>query len=134
MNIASIVSGIISPITGIFVKREETKKVKVEGEAKIALAKQNGSTEITLTDQEWEAIAASKQDSTWKDEYVTIVITSPIVLIIVGSINYAVTGDLDLLNGAVLALQKLDDIGLDMGELMEVVVYAAVGLKIWRGR
>ena len=134
MNIASIVSGIISPITGIFVKREETKKVKVEGEAKIALAKQNGSTEITLTDQEWEAIAASKQDSTWKDEYVTIVITSPIVLIIVGSINYAITGDLDLLNGAVLALQKLDDIGLDMGELMEVVVYAAVGLKIWRGR
>ena len=134
MNIASIVSGIISPITGIFVKREETKKVKVEGEAKIALAKQNGSTEITLTDQEWEAIAASKQDSTWKDEYVTIVITSPIVLIIIGSINYAITGDLDLLNGAVLALQKLDDIGLDMGELMEVVVYAAVGLKIWRGR
>ena len=134
MNIASIVSGIISPITGIFVKREETKKVKVEGEAKIALAKQNGSTEITLTDQEWEAIAASKQDSTWKDEYVTIVITSPIVLIIIGSINYAITGDLDLLNGAVLALEKLEDIGLDMGELMEVVVYAAVGLKIWRGR
>ena len=134
MNLASIISGVVSPITNIFVKREERKKVRVEGEAKLALAKQNGDTEVTLTDQEWESIAASKQDSTWKDEYVTIVITSPIVLIIIGSLSYALTDDISLLNGAVMALDKLAEIGLNMGDLMEVVVYAAVGLKVWRGR
>ena len=134
MNLASIISGVVSPITNIFVKREERKKVRVEGEAKLALAKQTGATEVTLTDQEWESIAASKQDSTWKDEYVTIVITSPIVLIIIGSLSYALTDDISLLNGAVMALDKLAEIGLNMGDLMEVVVYAAVGLKVWRGR
>ena len=134
MNLSSIVSGLVSPIANIFVKKQETKKAKAEGEAKVALAKQTGATEITLTDQEWEAIAVSKQDSTWKDEYVTIVMTSPIVLIIVGSVSYAVTDDVALLDGAVLALVKLKEIGLNMGDLMEVVVYAAVGLKVWRGR
>lgn len=128
------IASLIAPVASIFTKREERKKVKVEGDAKLALAKQNGDTKITLTDQEWEAVAASKQDSSWKDEYVTIVITSPIVLIIAGSVNYALTGNINLLNGAVLALDKLKEIGLDMGDLMEVVVYAAVGLKVWRGR
>ena len=130
----SIISGIISPISSIFIKREERKKVKVQGEAKLALAKQTGDTEITLTDQEWEAIAVSKQDSSWKDEYVTIVITSPIVLIIIGAVVFAMTNDSRLLDGSVTALERLEAIGLNMGDLMEVVVYAAVGLKVWRGR
>ena len=125
---------LIAPIANIFTKKEERKKVKIEGEAKLAIAKQNGETNITLTDQEWEAIGVSKQDSTWKDEYVTIVITSPIVLIIVGSVWYAITGDMNLLNGSVMALNKLTGIGLDMGDLMTAVVYAAIGLKVWRGR
>jgi hypothetical protein len=85
---------LIAPIANIFTKKEERKKVKVEGEAKLAIAKQKGETDITLTDQEWEAIGVGKQDSTWKDEYVTIVVTSPILLIIVGSVWYAFTEDM----------------------------------------
>lgn len=124
----------IEPVANIFSKREERKKAKDVGEAKLSLARQNGDTEVTLTDQEWEAIGANKQDSTWKDEYVTIVITSPIVLIITGSVWYAITDDISLLNGSVMALDKLKEIGLKMGDLMTAVVYAAIGLKVWRGR
>jgi hypothetical protein len=34
----------------------------------------------------------------------------------------------------VIALDRLKGIGLDMGDLMTAVVYAAIGLKVWRGR
>ena len=133
MNIGSIISGIISPITNVFTKREERKTVKIQANGKLALAKTNNQKEITLTDQEWESISAGKQDSTWKDEYVTVVCTSPYTLIVIGSIA-AAFGYPMLLSGALSGIKELKSQGVDVGHMIEVVVYAAVGLKMWRGR
>ena len=124
---------IVSPIANVFIKKEERKTTKIQAEGKLALAKSNNEKEITLTDQEWEAICASKQDTTWKDEYVTILGTSPYLLIVLGAV-LASFGYPALLVGAKNAITELNTIGVDVGHIIEVVVYAALGLKLWRGR
>lgn len=124
---------IVSPIANVFIKKEERKTTKIQAEGKLALAKSNNEKEITLTDQEWEAISAGKQDTTWKDEYVTILGTSPYLLIVLGAV-LASFGYPALLAGAKNAITELNTIGVDVGHIIEVVVYAALGLKLWRGR
>ena len=130
--IAKIISNIISPIATFFQKREERKSAKIEAHAIIAKAKQDGETQITLTDAQWESIAVRGLNDSWKDEYITVVITSPIVLIIVGAVILALTGDERLLTGSVNAINQLDLIGINMSATIETVVFAAVGLKLWR--
>ncbi len=132
-NVLKILAGsVISPIANIFVKREQRKQTKITAEAKLATAKINKEKKIALTDAEWESISKKNEDSTWKDEYVTIVITSPIVGLLAGSVWFAFSGDDRLLTGFSNGIDALTNAGLDMGELMYVVVLAAVGLKIWR--
>jgi len=127
-------SSLIAPISNVFIEREQTKQAKVSANAKAAMAKQNGITSVTLTEQEWEAIVASSMADSWKDEYVTIVITSPIVLIILGCVYFAFTESRALLDAATLAIDTLNKIGVPMATLMQAVVYAAIGLKVWRAK
>lgn len=130
--IKSLLTSMIGPISNFFQTREQRKIAKIDAQALIAQAKQNGDTQITLTDAQWESISAKGLSDSWKDEYITVVITSPIVLIIVGAVTLALTGDARLLSGSVNAIKQLDLIGINMSDTIETVVFAAVGLKLWR--
>jgi hypothetical protein len=130
--LTKILSAILNPLTSLYKKREERKTAKLQADGAIALAKQNGDTQVTLTDAQWESIAAKGLNSSWKDEYITVVITSPIVLIIIGAVILALTGDARLLDGSVNAIKQLNLIGINMSDTIETVVFAAVGLKLWR--
>jgi hypothetical protein len=126
------ISSAIDGIVGIF-KTKQQRKLNIEtAEGKLKLGKQSDQTSITLTDAEGEAILASKTDSTWKDEYVTIIITAPILLIVIGTVYFAFTQDDRVLVAGVESIKALEATGIDMGFMMETVVLAAVGLKIWR--
>lgn len=131
---------IVELVSGYVSKRQMQKATESAAKAKLQLAKLNGDNQVTMTDQQWEAIVSSKQDSTWKDEYVTVLITSPIALILLGAIvsvySTAVDGvaDTRLLDGVSLALMRLKEVGVEMGYLMNATVLAALGLKIWRRR
>lgn len=127
--IGNVVGALAKPVASVIKSKQETKQKRIETEAKVTTAKISGQKDITLTDQEWEAIMASKTDSTWKDEYLTIVITSPILLIIIGGIS-SVFGYPQVLDGITLSMDKLAGTGIDMGFLMEAVVLAGVGLKV----
>ena len=126
--ITSVVNGVV----GIFKTKQERKKLAEKAVAKLNQSKEEGKQETIVTDAEWEAISASKQDSTWKDEYITIVITSPIVMMIIGAITYVFFDDMRLLTAATEALNAISFAGIDMGFLMEATVLAGLGLKIWR--
>jgi hypothetical protein len=126
------VSKLIEGVTSVFQKKQDRKLAVETGKAKLNLAKESNSTSITLTDAEGEAILASKTDSTWKDEYVTIIITAPIAIIIAGTVYFAFTSDDRLLIAGIESIKALNLAGIDMGFMMEAVVLAALGLKIWR--
>ena len=130
--ILSIITAMVKPVANVFTAREERKKAKINAEGKAAQSKINGENKITLTDAEWESINISQQNASWKDEYVTLVITSPIVAVLFGGLWLAFKGDDRVLIGMSSAFQSLENMGLNLGELMYDVVLAAVGLKLWR--
>jgi len=127
-----LISAGISAISSFFSKKQDIKKAAQSAKAKLDLVKHQGAQDVTLTDAEWESLSLSTQSNSWKDEYVTLIITSPILMILVGSVWYVYTGDNGLLDGVTLGLDKIKDLGVDMGFLMKTVVLAAVGIKVWR--
>lgn len=134
MSIMSVFSSLVSPVANAYKAHQERRANEEAAKAKLQLAKTDGEYKIQLTDAEWEALAVKGTESSWKDEYVTLVITSPLIGIFVGSLWFAVTGDETLLAGVNMGIANLTALGVDYGEVMAVVVYAAVGLKFWRGR
>lgn len=132
--IGTIAGAAISAVGGYFNRREERRTAQISAEGKLAIAKQEGQDRVELSRADWEKIAVDSTRGSWKDEYVTIVITAPIVGILVGAVWEALFGDSQLLDGVLRGLQVLAALGFDMGELMMIVVLAAVGIKAWRLR
>jgi len=128
------VPGVISSVVGVFTKKEQTKQLKATAETKLSHAKLNGATSITLSDSEWESIMASNMNGSWKDEYVTIVVTLPFPMLIAGGVLLAFTGDDRLMIGTVDGISALTAAGVDVGFMMTAVITAAVGLKVWRAK
>ena len=78
----------------------------------------------------WETATGKSMLGSWKDEYVTIVITWPIVQLFVGNLVAAFSDDTRIM---LANQQSLIELGALMdtpyGKLMMVVVLAAVGIK-----
>lgn len=132
--LAKIVPGVIGSVAGIFTKKEETKQIKKTAETKLANAKLTGATDITLSDAEWESIAAAGMDKTWKDEYITVIVTMPFPMLMAGGIMLAFTDDPRLMDGTIAGITALTAAGVDVGFMMTAVITAAVGLKVWRAK
>lgn len=127
------IATVVSAVSSAYKKREDRKINKQSGDAKLSQMKQGDATSVTLTDAEGEAVMAANADGTWKDEYVTIVITAPIAIIIAGAVYFAFSGDDRLINAGIDSIKALTEAGIDMGFLMQAVVLSAIGLKVWRG-
>ncbi len=128
--IKDVVAGAISPIAGIFTKREERKKAVSIIKAETARGATEGETAVRLSNAQWDLISKKNEADTWKDEYITILITSPLVCILLGNVIAAFFGDTRLLEANAASLEQLAKVGIDMGELMLWTVLAALGLKV----
>ena len=132
---ASIIPTIVKPITDLFAKRVERKVNQDSIKGKAAMAKLSGETQITLTDAEWEIAKANAESGSWKDEWITLVMTAPVALIIAGSLMDGTGwGNGGIVLGAVAGINALNSVGVPMGELMTATVFAGLGLKLWRGK
>lgn len=133
MNLLSIVPNLINKtvdaVSGYQQKKKDKEILKIQAQSKLELAKQAGKTSITLKDSEWESISVSKSDSTWKDEYVTLVVTWPLIGVLAGSLLQAFTGNTLLLEGTLSGIEQLTKLGMDFDILMTIVVSAAVSIK-----
>ncbi|MEM6406179.1 MAG: hypothetical protein AAF669_06275, partial [Pseudomonadota bacterium] len=109
--------------------RQKRKQAAESAKAKLAMAKQSGDSKLELNDDEWEAVSKQNEDGTWKDEYITVIITSPFVLLFLSAITSSLAGDMRYLNAVNLGIQQLKSLGVDLGELMFIVVLAAVSIK-----
>lgn len=123
------VGAIIGGVSKFFTKKQERKMAGETARAKLAQSKEDNHAAVTFTDAEWETLSKKGEGETWKDEYVTIIITLPIPLILLGAVVAAYTGDTKLLDGVNTGIKNLAALGLNMGDLMYVVVLAAVGIK-----
>jgi hypothetical protein len=128
-GIKGLVGAIANPVSQAYQTNQKRKQSAESAKAKISLAKQTNDYKLELNEDEWESLSKQSENGTWKDEYVTIIITSPFVLLFVASIVSGFTGDMTYLKAVNLGIQNLKELGIKLDDLMYVVVLAAVSIK-----
>ena len=134
MNPFAVVTAGIQAVSSFFSKKQDLKAARQSAEAKLLQKKQDHNTTIELTDAEWESLSVQTQNNSWKDEYITLIMTSPIVAIIFGSLYTVIDAEVGnaIVNAATSGIGELVALGMDFGLIVSGVVFAAIGLKLWR--
>lgn len=69
-------------------KRQELKEIELEGRTKIAVAQAEAEIARLQKTQDaeidWDARAASQMQTSWKDEYLTLLLSAPMILAFLG--------------------------------------------------
>lgn len=139
MGIKDLLSGgIIGAAKDAFVARREGKNHEKTLEAKIIEQKEAGAQALELSTKEWEVLKAWQQESTWKDEYVTVSVVAIFNIIIIGALAQAF-GYPQILEGIVTAVDTLNRVMVNeagdwtpMGTLISVTIFAAIGVYSWK--
>jgi hypothetical protein len=118
---------ILSTVGGFFKGKQDIEKLKISGKQNLKMGKQVSSAE-------WEALGVAAGENSWKDEYVTLIVTLPIPFIFVGNVVAAFTGDQTILLANTAALKELGVLmDTSYGQLVFAVCLAAIGLKSIKG-
>jgi hypothetical protein len=124
-----LLGGAIAPVAKVFEKREERKTAIGKIKAGALAAEIDGEVSVKLSKAEWEIISKKAESDTWKDEYITLLITSPLLVIFVGNIVASFGFGTSLIDANTASLLAIKSVGIDMGELMLYTVLAAIGIK-----
>lgn len=120
--ISQAIGGIVSPVTSYFEKKNTNKtNIKLKQIERI----KNADDAVS----EWESIMAEKSGGTWKDEYVTIIVSLPIVATFLGVFWSVFTGDPKAAEAASEATKAVKELIPDYGNLVSIVFFAAMGIK-----
>lgn len=122
MNPLSILGAIVSPVTNYLEKRDENKTQVINKKLERI---QNAEDAAAA----WELVQAENTSGSWKDEYITIIITAPIVIVFLAVLWSVCTGDATAVTAAKEALAAVKELVPSYDELLYVVVLAALGLK-----
>lgn len=86
--IFDIIKTVLGLGAGALEKRQQLKEIELEGKTKIAVAQ--AEAEVTRLQKtadaevDWDREAAHQMQYTWKDEYLTILLSAPMVLAFLG--------------------------------------------------
>jgi hypothetical protein len=127
--VGSFFGAVVNPIAKVFQAKQERKKAVETAKAKLEQARQDNGYKLELSNKEWEAISKQGEKESWKDEYVTLIVTSPYVLLFMAGIMSAYTSNAIYINSVNSGISALNLLGIDHGELFKIVVYAAVSIK-----
>lgn len=131
MGLKDLIAGALKPAADAFQARVARKQAQETAAAKLAQAKFDGALQLEFNDQELERLSTALTEKTFKDEYITISIVLIVNLFVVGGILTAF-GYPELLDGVVMGVERLVAVGVDMGFIIEAVVFAGIGLSVWR--
>ena len=120
---------IVAPLATIFTSWNDRKKAKETATSKLKMARQNNDYSLSLTEQEWEAIGKRAEGDGWKDDWVTIIITLPLLVIFLAAIYSAYSGDPLMINSVNEGVKAIKSLLPNFHTVLEIVVYAAVSIK-----
>jgi len=127
----SWITALLKPLTEVYGKRQARKAAAETARAKLTQASADDGHELELNKDEWEALNVKGMGETWKDEYVTVSILAILNLLVLGGLASAF-GYPQILQGVILAIAAISEVGVDIGFLMEAAVLAGLGLSIWK--
>ena len=125
--------GILPGVTSWAEKREERKKSTNELKAKVALAQTDANAKVELTKEEWTKIALKGSQHSWKDEYLLLIFSVPLLVAFAGAIWFTFTGDKSLLDSSDLMFKSISEHGIQYGSIMMFMVMASFGIRMKNG-
>ena len=85
MALGTILTSLVSPITNYLSTREERKVRTQEIEQAVHLKKLDGIQASEASEFAADATRAESMKNSWKDEYITIIISIPVILCFMGT-------------------------------------------------
>jgi hypothetical protein len=128
MSFNPIVS-IIETVGGFFGKREERKQLEKTIDGKIAMQKQGGDHQITFNEQEIDMLAKRNEGKSWKDEYLTVIMTLPLIATFLGALFSTLFGNSLYMDAAVEANKAVKELVPNYQELLGLTIVAGLGLR-----
>lgn len=123
--LADMASGLVSPITNHFTKKNENKtKVKQQQIQRLMNSDDK--------EAEWEAIQAESGNNSWKDEYITVIISFPVPVIFIAVFFSVVFGDPIYAQGAKAGVDAIKELLPNYEDLLMAVCLAAIGIKAFK--
>lgn len=123
--LADLASGLVSPITNYFGKKNENKtKVKQQQIQRLMNADDK--------EAEWEAIQAEGGNHSWKDEYITVIISFPVPVIFIAVFLSVILGDPIYAQGAEAGVDAIKKLLPNYEDLLMAVCLAAIGIKAFK--
>lgn len=123
--LADIASGLVSPITNHFTKKNDNKtKVKQQQIQRLMNSDDK--------EAEWEAIQAESGNNSWKDEYITVIISFPVPVIFIAVFFSVVFGDPIYAQGAKAGVDAIKELLPNYEDLLMAVCLAAIGIKAFK--
>jgi len=123
--LADLASGLVSPITNHFTKKNDNKtKVKQQQIQRLMNSDDK--------EAEWEAIQAESGNNSWKDEYITVIISFPVPVIFIAVFASVVFGDPVYAQGAKAGVDAIKELLPNYEDLLMAVCLAAIGIKAFK--
>jgi preprotein translocase subunit Sss1 len=131
LGIKDLLGGLFKPAADAFKARAERKTIEKTLEAKIAEKRIDATSKVEFNTQEWERLSKWAEESTWKDEYITVSVVAIWNIIVIGAVAQAF-GFPQILEGIKLAMLTLKEIGVDVGLIMQVTIFAGLSVYAWK--
>jgi len=128
------ISVIIGAVGGFFGRREDRKSMEKQIDGKIAMQKQGGETQVIFNEQEIDAIAKRNEDGTLKDEYLTLVMTSPLLTTFFGVFVAVLLNKPEIMEAVTASNKALLELVPNYQELLAVTITAGLGLRAYKRR
>jgi len=123
--LSNLVSGLVSPITSHFTKKNENKTKVKQQQIQRLMDSDN-------KEAEWEAIQAESGNNSWKDEWITLIITLPIPIIFFSVILSVLLDDPSIAEAAKAGVTAIKELVPNYAELLYIVCLAAIGIKAFK--
>ena len=123
--LSDLASGLVSPITNHFTKKNDNKaKVKQQQIQRLMNADDK--------EAEWESIQAESGNSSWKDEYITVIISFPVPTIFIAVFVSVITGNAIYAEAANSGIEAVKNLLPNYEDLLMAVCLAAIGIKAFK--
>ena len=118
--IAALIKPLADGVTNVMTTRSETK---------VAMRKIK-SGEV-LTALELQLVTKKLEAGTWKDEYITLVVTAPMVVMMIGAIT---APDVTLFEASQIMMKQFNLLDTDAGygEILLLTIGAGLGLRLFK--
>ena len=136
LNIFSggVIGKIVEGVSGYFTRKSEERTAVAAIKAKVDLARVNKESRLELAGHELQVLRTQGAGGSWKDEFVTLLVSVPIIVSMAGAL---ITVYDPYLGGRLMeaaheiALIMTGD-SIDFAELWLIVVATALGTKPFR--